>query len=224
MAVPFDIEWIVEEVVRRIGSHADTAEPNGGRRELRDHRVISLAQLDGQLDGITQLALSSCSIITPAAQDLLRQRGINVVRVRPTQANGHHQFHVAIGTAETKHDPTAMVRKLTDQGIQVQQLARSGLTVVVQELVDLVGRGGCGGMLLTENTTPALCMANRHRGVRAGLGVDLSSVKEVIRSVGANLLVMNPHATGPNLQWQMALEFCRAGDRLCPPEYANALG
>jgi hypothetical protein len=43
-------------------------------------RVITLSQLEGQLDGVVRLHVAERAVITPAARDLLKERGVELVR------------------------------------------------------------------------------------------------------------------------------------------------
>ena len=94
---PDQLEWIVREVVRRLqetassgslpsagraadgGQNDQTASPQHADLTLAD-RIITLAQLDGQLSGVARLHVAHRTVVTPAARDLLKEHGIALVR------------------------------------------------------------------------------------------------------------------------------------------------
>jgi hypothetical protein len=94
---PDQLEWIVREVVRRLTNNESSGPlPSAGRAWERgpsyqnasnesssiscSDRVITLSHLDGQLNGVARLYIAQRAVITPAARDLLKERGIELVR------------------------------------------------------------------------------------------------------------------------------------------------
>ena len=70
----------------------------------------------------------------------------------------------------------------------------------------------------------AICLANRHQGVRAVSGLDAATAVADAASVGANVLVLCPRGLGLTQLRQMIREFCREGVRECPEALRNRLG
>lgn len=79
------LEWIVQEVVRRLASAegADAAAvPTGGASQenlVVSEKLVTTHTLDGKLGGIKRLQVPSRAVVTPAARDLLRDCGIQLV-------------------------------------------------------------------------------------------------------------------------------------------------
>ena len=79
-----DIERIVQEVIRRLMSAG--VRINNARGELQiaeleiKDRVITLATLDGQLEGVRQLVVQRNAVVTPSVRDELTDRNIELVR------------------------------------------------------------------------------------------------------------------------------------------------
>ena len=74
------IDRIVQEVVRRLlergMSVADDTVP-GCPRELRlEQRLVTLATLNGKLDGVERVIVRKNAVITPAVRDALKDRSI----------------------------------------------------------------------------------------------------------------------------------------------------
>ena len=76
---PEQFEAIVEEVMRRLAHASSAGCPDGGELTLND-RLITTHTLDGRLIGVRKLIVDARAIITPAAQDLLRDNHIEVSR------------------------------------------------------------------------------------------------------------------------------------------------
>jgi hypothetical protein len=93
---PEQVEWIVIEVLRRLGVARTNSIPVA-RHELRvvgderssspangvdlaiDGRLVTLRTIEGRLSGIKRLVVGPRAVITPAVKDELRQRQIEVV-------------------------------------------------------------------------------------------------------------------------------------------------
>lgn len=85
-------ESIVREVMRRLRALDAGAPPLPGatdhRSPITDHlselalsdRVVAACGLEGKLAGVSRVRVSSRAIVTPSAHDLLKDRGIELVR------------------------------------------------------------------------------------------------------------------------------------------------
>jgi ribose 5-phosphate isomerase RpiB len=80
------------------------------------------------------------------------------------------------------------------------------------------------GAILTRHTAAALCLANRHPGVRAVLATDIPAAAAAVAAVGANLLVLDPTAGTFFQMKQILSDFCRGGVRDCPEVLKKRLG
>lgn len=240
-----DIDRIVHEVIQRLGGaqpprSAPAHGCAGGELGMMAH-VVSLAELDAHLarhrgePGSAQSARQSAvnsralanrlqdvkkvliprgAIVTPAVRELLHQQKIPlVVMTEPRQSA--HAVAVAVGVVAARYDASALVRSLA-QEFNVQQLAGTDLVTVVDELADLVTKGGYLGLLFSQQSISALCLANRHGGVRAAAAVDRDAVREALDAVGVNLLIVNPARTPIGELNRVATYFCREGPKPCP--------
>ena len=81
------VEWIVIEVLRRLGVAGDARQVAGDERsssaasgELAiSERVVTMRLLEGRLAGVSRLVIQSRAVITPAVKDELKQRQIELV-------------------------------------------------------------------------------------------------------------------------------------------------
>jgi len=227
-----DVEQVVREVLTRLaaeqskrGATEKTAagvgtSASGGELSLAA-RLITIAELDGRLHGVQRLRLIKGAVITPAVRDLLRQRDISVDYAA---ANGRAAGHaLALALAATAYEPAGLVRAIGQRGTAVERLAQIGLTGAVDELCDLVGKGGMLGLLLTEKPAAAACLANRRRGVRAASAGSVREVDQAVQSLGMNLLTIEPAGRGFCELQQMVRSFLRGGARQCPAELSEWL-
>ena len=85
---PAWFERIVEEVIRRLVERGVQMAPAGASEltsELNlDDRLVTLATLGKQLDGIKQVTVPHRAVVTPSVIDELRGRSITLVRRNPS--------------------------------------------------------------------------------------------------------------------------------------------
>ena len=77
---PEQLEWIVQEVIRRL--RAADGQPDqsaGSELRLRD-RVVTLAALRDRLASVRRLIVPAKAVVTPAVRDELKARQIELVR------------------------------------------------------------------------------------------------------------------------------------------------
>lgn len=225
------IEWIVREVTRRLETASkpgstSTSPPlanENNKHELRlSVPVISVARLEGKLGGVKQVVVSQSAVITPAAKDLLREKKIALVRGESARRGTATTLSLVAGVAETTFEPAALWREIQAEDVQIEELARTGMTGVTAELCEQVTKGGKLGLLLTTNVAAAVCLANRTRGVRAAEARCATSTREAVRAVGVNLLVVNPVGKS-TFELKRMISVLLAGGGHCPAEWQGKL-
>ncbi len=76
---PEQLEWIVQEVIRRL--QQEVGAPPAAASELRlSDRVVTLASVKDRLASVRRVVVAARSIVTPAVRDELNQRQIELVR------------------------------------------------------------------------------------------------------------------------------------------------
>lgn len=208
------IEAIVREVLERLAkakpagrtdNGAATADCEDCRERNFTERVVSVATIQGKLEGVQKIVVPHHAVITPAALDLLRASGVKVDRTaRTSSAPTSTLPTIALGLAETRFEPAGLVERLRREGYSIEQLARTDVKRVVAELADAAGKGGQAAVLITETCELAACLANRNRGVRAAIVRDKQSVSKAREQIGLNFLIINP-ATAGGFQLQQAV-------------------
>ncbi|MFP6658484.1 MAG: hypothetical protein VB853_09910, partial [Pirellulales bacterium] len=79
---------------------------------------------------------------------------------------------------------------------QIESIPKATVQRSTEQLVEQLVAEIDIGILLTNQTTTALCHANRHPQVRAARAGNVADVREAVTSIGVNLLVIAPQ--GPN--------------------------
>ena len=234
------VDAIVREVLRRLrgatGPKAvDAANPGVATPGLvtpptatalvLSQRLITQEDLTGRLDNMKSVIVPPRAVVTPAARDYLRERGVELLRGdRNTSSLTPSSAALVVGVAETSFEPSELLRLLRRQGIEAEQQANTGLITVVDELAGHVSRGGRLGLLLTERAATALCLANRIRGVRAAVASDAATVAAAIRDIGVNLLIVEPRGRSLHQLKQIVDRYASGSPHACPPALAQRLG
>ena len=130
---------------------------------------------------------------------------------------------VVLGVAETSYDAASLAAALMQDCIQIERLAKTGLVSVIEELSEEVRKGGKPALLLTKAGEAALCLANRHRGVRAVAVSDVSTARTSVAAVGANFLVLDPERKSVSVINRIVRDFL-AAPKECPADFAAVLG
>jgi hypothetical protein len=195
-----EIERIVREVMAR-GRASPASEPALCPRQAvldlgPEAAVVSLAALDGRLDGILELLVPPRAVITPSAREELARRRICLARTASPSTAADTTLVLAI--ADTSFQTAGLVHDLSRLGLTTVELARSGLAAGVGELCDAVARDGSCGMVLCGRPWTAICIANRNKAVRAVGGTDAGAVLQGIEETRANVAVVNPARVGPS--------------------------
>jgi hypothetical protein len=187
-----EIERLVREVLAQLAPKPAPREASTTELWL-DQSVVAVRDLEGRLQQVKQLVVPERAIVTPAARDLLRERGVDVRRAATaSKATSSSLATLLLGVAETRCEPTEVIGALRRRGVQVEQVARTGLKTVVAELADAAAKGGRRTWLLTEATHQAICLANRTSGVWAAAAQHRGELAEARKAISLNVLITNP--------------------------------
>jgi len=234
-----DIEQIVQAVLRELQGQLAVSESLAGKTkniaakdavqqadlgrtlELTD-KLVTLATLENRLSGIDRLTLRPSAVVTPAAADLARARGVKIVRSTATAAPQVIRGTLALGIADCDGaenlDAPALIAVIGKSGFAVERIANTGLAIVTAELMDHVAKNGRPAVLLTSRPATAVCLANRCSGVRAVGGKHAGHLREAIDEAGANLLVVDPTSMSAFELRRLATEFCDRWPHPLPKE------
>jgi len=224
-----DIDRMVREVLAAMelqagGGNVPGEAKTGSRTDLViDCRVVTLSQLEGRLGAIRRLVVPRQAVITPAVRDELRRRSISLEFASQATAETSGQLRLVLVTSGKKPDPTSLASDLSIDGVEIVRRGFDCAIQAVEHLATEVRKHNTLGLMLTRHVAAALCLANRHAGVRGVTAVDARSVSAAAAAVGANLLLIDPGEVSAFRLRQAAVEFCCGGVRPCPENLRKEL-
>ncbi len=215
-----EIDRIVREVLAELGT-ADTACAEGANGQLvLSGRVISMSDISGRIEGIRQIVVPPGAIVTPSVRDELR-RGNITLAFEANSARASQRLVVV--TAGNRFDPASLLDSLRKDGIDVTPHTSNCLIESTELLAREINNRNTLGLLLSTHPAAAICLANRHRGVRAVTGSDAAMVAAATDDIGANLLILDPTACGLEQLNQIVSEFHRGAVHDCPEVFRRQL-
>lgn len=237
-----DIEAIVRQVVKQLLRDApddaggqprsdESAEPvrdmqaartEAGVLEIAD-RVVTWAGLKDRLTGVRRLIVPAGAVLTPSVRDELRKRNIACqVASRFDQSAGAPGPKLLIATSCGEHGAQTAVQAIEAEAVGAARIGSGSLADMIQQLRQRIQRDQAPGVLLTTTPAAAVCLANRFGRLRAVWGTEPAVVEESCRSVGANLLVLDPRHNPANQLRSMVRQFLR-GSHQCPVPWQTVL-
>ncbi len=234
-----DIERIVREVIRRLAETPDLARDatSTAKSPMRkppvsssaqknsclqlSERVVTTALLDRKLDGVKQVVVPVRAIVTPAVRDMLRKRRIAIVEGTETEKDVACETKWFLAVVDPASDFGSATAAVAAELGDAQRWDGDCVVKAIQKVTDAVVDEGCTGIVLTSQPSVALCRGNRHSAIRAAWGVDVAAVKEAVRSIGANVLVVNPSIHSVFELRGILREFV-SGNHACPEPYRTA--
>ncbi len=196
--------------------------PSNGELAI-DARLVTMDDVLGRLHAVRRITVSRKAIVTPAVQDELLRRGIDLVRADSSGNEAAAVPRLVLFCCQVDLDPQPLAAALAREGVKAEQAESNCLIAATEKLAAEMADSNTLGVLLTEHTAAGLCLANRRRGLRAVSGLDAPAVATAAAAVGANLLVLNPSAASFFQVKQIVTEFCRGGVRRCPEVFRQAL-
>jgi hypothetical protein len=192
------IERIVHEVVARLTDGSAQIAQLGNLTKTENHvgsagtltlseRVISTETLGGKLANVSQVRLQPKAVLTPAARDELRDKGIEVTFDHAV-ATTSRRTNLILGTTNESNAPQ-LVERLARIGIQAQ-LKHD--TCARRLVANLTTRFSTTARLIAFVDQPytATCVANRNQNVRAAVVRDEAELKMVTKEINPNVIVI----------------------------------
>jgi hypothetical protein len=184
-------------------------------------KVVSVAELEGRLAGVTQLVVPRGAVFTPAARDEIKKHKLTVASVVES-AKATAAAPLQVAAAGTSYNATPLWQSLASAGTQVETTVAAALSGAIEVLVSAAASGRAA-ILVTDQPATALCLANRNRGVRAALGSNKQSVDAAVAEIGVNLLVVDPTGRSVFEMQQTIRHWLRHGQPKCPAALATQL-
>ncbi len=184
-------------------------------------RVVTLASLETLSGSPSSIVVRPDAILTPAARDVLAQRGIRVERGQPVAAGTVKQGPRLLVASGGDTPWRAGMLAHVERAIPAAALLSPATPVAaVRELAERLDAEHPLAVLLTDQAALALCLANRHQALRAIAPTSLDELQRASAQVGANLLVVDVPRLGVFAGGQLVRAFWQAGAQAAPAELA----
>lgn len=204
---------IVADAVRAVLADFRVAPPRTSSTNARGadpvfaDRLFSLRLAETLSPDVRSIRIAPGTVMTPLARDFLKRRGIAVhlagaAEIAPS-VRGEWAFAIDGAAGQLQ-----VIRRtfLEDARLWTElQPSLDELTIWIQ------GGEGRGAFLVATDPALIVWRACRVAGVRAAFAAEPADARSAARSLGANLLVVDP--TGKSISWirQIALAFRGAG-------------
>ena len=218
-----DMDRVVREVLEALGANPTQSTQSKGDLVVSE-RLVTLAHLDGQWDGIQRLVVSPQAIVTPAVRDELLRRNVTLTFATAGPSVPSHSLRLAVVATGTKFELAKLIAVMKKSPIHIVPHSLDCIIASCDLLSQQVSQPKTLGLLLTRYTSAGLCLANRLHGVRAVSSHDAATVRRAAKMVGANLLIADPEAASLFALRQLVSEFCHDGVRPCPQVFQQRLG
>jgi hypothetical protein len=198
MPTPAQIDAIVQAVIAELHRRLPKNEPR-----VFAGRLFGLPQAEAVGIEEREIRVASGTVVTPLAIDHLKRRKISLRYVSVGEVRGKEtgEWGFAIdGRSSGKGE--ALRRSLVDAWTELQPAD------AISWLIHAPGRGA---ILMTDEASVAAWRANRVDGIRAATAVDTDAVARAVKSLGVNLLVIEPAGLSIPFLKAMAAAFRRGG-------------
>jgi hypothetical protein len=213
MTTEWTTESIVREVLRRLSQfnasqstlNPHHSPPNSDALQLNE-RVISLAVIDGKLEGVKRIVVTDRAIITPAARDELKRRNIAFDR---DDTPKEKRLALLLMTS----DPKICLRQWKKNVNACETFRAQSAAEIASQAAKWVDRRH---VVVAWSPRPLglTCLLNKHAAIRAVAAEDERLVTRAVEEAGANVLVLNS-STIAEPSWSRWIEqFCSGTDRL----------
>jgi hypothetical protein len=170
-------------------------------------RLFSLRNAEALAPGARVIRIAPGTVVTPLARDLMKRQGIAILLAGiadfGTTAAGEWAFAIDSDMGSLH----ALRRSLLEDAGRWTELGPS--------LDDVIGwiqaAEGRGVMLVTTDGALAVWRACQAPGIRAAVAAEPADVDRASRSLGANLIVVEPAGKSPSWIKQLATAFRRTG-------------
>ncbi len=176
-------------------------------------RLMSLRQAESLPRGLQDVRVAPGTVITPLAREFLKRRGIEIRLVSRSEierVGNPGEWGFVIETNSGLVD--AFRRSLLDETGHWLELGATvdDATLWVSEAQTR------GALVLTDEASVAVYRACQFVGVRAATAEDPQAAARAVRSLGVNLLVIEPAGKPISLLKQISSTFRRAGSPVAP--------
>ncbi len=181
--------------------------------------VITALMLDELRRTGKEIRLRKDALLTPAARDWLKEHHLPITWEDGGQGQADRTLAVVMdaGLPEMR-----AIRAMLERGgglaEVIEPAGRSGMAAATRRLCGRISRREVArGIVFAVDGATAVCIANKHNGIRAALGVSVPAVEEACRELGLNMLIIEyPRQT--TYQMKQMIDRLLAGPTAARPE------
>lgn len=209
------IDRIVSGVLTQLGSAAPRADGGSVRTESRSHatesrvhsresravrldaRIVTAEIVDGIDSSATTVVVTPRAIVTPAAWDVAKLRGLSIDRRAPAAAPQQSPLSTLDSRLSSfliiVHHTDAVGRLWDDlQGTWRREFLGCPDDAAKLAIAELSRGGVSRVVIVAEQTHRAACLANRHESVKAVAIRDAADVQAIKTQLRANVWCVSP--------------------------------
>ncbi|NLX12578.1 MAG: RpiB/LacA/LacB family sugar-phosphate isomerase [Phycisphaerales bacterium] len=164
------------------------------------------------------------SLITPSARDWMKDHPVHVTWIDSDQGCTSGKLALVMDSAlpEMRAIRAMLERSLGPVEVVDPTGGHGSLTAAVRRLCGLIVRREVsrGVVFATDGAVP-VCVANKHNGVRAALGMTVPMVEEAGRELGINMLVIEYPRLTTYLMRQMIDRLMSSSTAASPELFAS---
>jgi hypothetical protein len=213
-----EVDLAVRSVLARwLGTGAGTGEgasrTDGPAVQVFPGRLLSLKQVETLRAGLRVVQVAPGTVVTPLARDVLKRQGVEIryaARADVERLRNVGEWGLAV-TAESGL-VVAVRRALLDAPEGWQELD-SSLEAAALWVAEAEGRGA---LVLTDDAPLAVYRVCQVSGLRAAAVGESEAVARAVRTLGVNVLVVEPAGKSIALIRQLATTFRRGGGPVPP--------
>ena len=186
--------------------------------------VVTAIMLEDLRREQAEIRLRKDALITPAARDWLKEHPVPVIWEEPGASDGG-TLAVVMDAAlpEMRLMRTMLDRRGGLADVIEPNGGRAGIIDATRRLCRrIAGKEVAKGVVFVQDGAAPVCIANKHRGIRAALGVNVPAVEEACRQLAINVLVIEYPAQTTYMMRQMIERFM-ADRAAAKPETASAI-
>jgi len=196
---------------------ATSAPKKSEERLVLSERVITGEILQERLTREKVLVIAPRAIVTPTAQDILRQRDIRLVREggakESSTSPGKWKILLSAATPEAQRAAGDLLKKGEIAGREVVACTQDAL----KQAVTALSRAEVDGILgFVREPIRAAAQANQSRKIRAAAIANVSMLEEARAELSPNLVWINPHKRSW-FELKTLLSACVGGGKPTPP-------
>jgi hypothetical protein len=213
-----DVDLAIRSVLARwlapvAGNGRTEARAAGSDVEVFPGRLLSLRQVETLPPGLRVVQVVPGTVVTPLARDHLKRQGVEIRFAARADAQrlrnvGEWGFAVTVESGLI----VAVRRSLLDAPEGWQELDPS----LEAAALWVAGVAGRGALVLTDDAPLAVYRACQVPGLRAAAVSEPEAVARAVRTLGINLLVVEPAGKSISLIRQLATTFRRGGGPVPP--------